>query len=692
MREKSYSVSAIFTGLITICAVFVATTATSQAGGITPPCTNIIENFDGYSVADGTYLDPTTIGGSGWARNDIGQGPDWEVTCCSPGIAIPDDTQDGSSSHLRLRRSNAGGAAESVLNTDLSLTPMLAGKVSFDVNPSSTGGTALWAGLYDSVTGFFKVQVRYLEIPNNPNSGDFLVYGKTGQALAISANLDGFPDSFDRWFRVTFETFTNGEFNVIIDDIGPTTPASASGDAARGNILNFIGNDGNGGSNDVSAVNRLRLGPGSGNGGSNDVQPTMIDNIGQCVVVEQPTGEISGTEVIPAKKIVYVAEAGSEYQAQFTDGVAIKSDVWTDLGPIVTGTGGTNCVFESLQGKSNRIFRVIEIVPAPPVPTVEDFEYGSVNNEDFIDPTTLSTNWTREGVGDFDWVVTCCNGTFLSAEETFDGSDRLMSLDRANDFPPDRTDENTDFNLAAVNGGPLTNHTVSVEMNPSGAGGGNGSLPNIYGSFHVSLFDSVTTQDAFRVIFFEVTNNSGDFQVYDSGNNLLATGMALDGHPASFERWFRITMTINENGTFDVFADDIGPTSASGSGDPARGNVLTLQGISLPAGMTSVDTLRLLPGSANGGSVNTRPTTVDNIAMGPAVTAAGVPTGPIDCTEAKEITFPTVGGKQYQAQYSDDGGNNWIDLGNQLTGTGGTDSVFDVCVPGRTYRVLDLQP
>ena len=690
MHGKRHSVETPFITHIAICAVLGMVAGTSQAG---IACTNVIEDFESYSVADGTYLDPTTIGGSGWARNDIGQGPDWEVTCCSPGIATPDDTFDGSSNHLRLRRSNSSGAAESVLNTDLNLTPMLEGTVSFEVNPSSTGGTALWAGLYDSVTGFYKVQLQFREL--GPNSGDFIVWGQTqGQPLAASANLDGFPAAFDRWFRVTIDTFTNGEFNVSIDDIGPTTPASASaGDPARGNILTFVGNDGNGGSNTISAVNKVRLGMGSGNGGSNDVQPTMLDNFIQCVVVEQPTGEISGTEVIAAKKLVYAAEDGSVYQPQFTDGDAIKTDTWTDLGPVVTGNGGTNYVFESLQGKTNRIFRVIEIVPAPPVPVIEGFEYGSVNDEDFIDPTTLSTNWTRDGVGDVDWVVTCCNSTFLSAEETFDGSQRLMSLDRANDFLPDRTDENTDFDLATVIGGPLTNHTVSIEMNASGAGGGNGSLPNVYGGFHFSLFDSVTTQDAFRVVFFEITNNSGDFQVYDSGNNLLATGTALDGHPASFNRWYRVTMTIHGNGTFDVFADDIGPTSsASGTPDPARGNVLTLQGVPLPSGMTSVNTLRLLPGSTNGGSVNYRPTTIDNIAGGSAVTATGVPTGPIDCVEAKEITYPTVGGKQYQAQYSDDAGANWNDLGNQSTGTGGSDSAFDACVPGRTYRVLDLQP
>ncbi len=692
MRIANHSVAGCFTTLVAGFLISVATTATSQVGVVTEPCTNVIENFDGYTVLDGDFLDPTTVAGSGWTRNDIGQGPDWEVTCCSPGISITDDTLDGSPNHLRLRRSNSGGASESVLNTDLSLTPMLAGKVSFDVNPSSTGGNALWAGLYDSVTGYFKVQVDFREL--TANSGEFIVWGRSmGQPLVASVIPDGHPASFDRWYRVTFETFINGEFNVAIDDIGPTTPASVSGDPARGNVLDFVGNEANGGSNSVSVVNRFRLGQGSGNGGSNDVQPTMIDNIAQCVVVEQPTGEVSGTEVIAAKKITYAAGVGSEYQPQFTDSEAILTDTWTDLGPVVTGTGATNIVFESLQGKSNRIFRVIEIVPPPPVPVAENFEYSSVNNEDFIDPTSLNTNWTREGVREVDWVVTCCNGAFLSAGETFDGSDRLMSLDRANDFLPDRTDENLDFNLEAVVGAPLTNHTVSVEVDPSGAGGGRGMLPGVYGAFHVSLFDSVTMQDAFRVIFYEITNNSGDFQVWDSGNNLLATGVALDGHPASFARWYRVTMTIHGNGTFDVFADDIGPTSAaSGTPDPARGNVLTLQGVPLPAGMTSVDTFRLLPGQSNGGSVNYRPTTIDNIAVGPAVTAMGVPTGPIDFTEAKEITFPTVSGKEYQAQYRDDAGSNWIDLGHQLTGTGGTDSVFDVWVPGRAYRVLDLQP
>jgi hypothetical protein len=127
--------------------------------------------------------------------------------------------------------------------------------------------------------------------------------------------------------------------------------------------------------------------------------------------------------------------------------------------------------------------------------------------------------------------------------------------------------------LAAALGGPLSNGTVSVEMNPSTVGGGSATT----GAFNMSLVDSTTGTHAVRINFHELTNNSGDFQVFDADDQLLATGMALDNFPAAFGRWYKISVTIRENGTMDVSCDDIGPTSNSCS-----------------SGLTSVDTLRLL--------------------------------------------------------------------------------------------------
>jgi len=682
MRVTSHSYK-----LAVACAI-IGLVAGPAFAGVAVNCTNIVEDFESYTVADGEYLDPTTVLNSDWSRNDLGNGPDYEVTCCSPGIAIQDDTFDGSEKHLRLRRATSTNVTTTVLNTDFALEPMLDGTVSFEVNPSGTGGSggAFFGGLYDSVTGFFKVQVRFLEI--SPNSGDFEIHSQTFGVLTNSMSPDGFPDSFDRWFRVTIATHSNGTFDVFIDDIGETSTLQGghvSDPNPRGNILTFIGDDLNGGSNNVLSVDSFRLGQGAGNGGNNDAQPTMIDNIAQCVVVGSGGVPVAGTEVFAAKKITYGTETGTTYQAQFTDDLLLNT--WSDLGPEVIGDGATNCVFDSLQDRTNRAFRVIAVAPPAPLPIVEDFEYGSVAQFDFVDVANLSTNWTRSGTNEFDWAVTCCIGdTGGNEEDPFDGSDRLLALNRSNPNPPVQSDENTDFDLGAAQGGPLTNHTFSVEVNPSGRGGGNPTT----GAFNMALRDSTTGQNAVRIVFYELTNNSGDFEVYDTGETKIGTGMALDNFPAAFGRWFRISVTIQgAAGTMDVLIDDIGPTSSSpSSGDPARGNILTIQGS--PLTVAGVDTFRLLPGAGNGGGSD--PTLVDNIAAGTAVSTSGIPTGPVDCLDAKEITFPTTAGKQYQPQYSDDGGTTWFDLGGQVSGSGGTDVVFDLCVEGRQWQVLDLQP
>ena len=55
--------------------VIVATgTVTAQSESI------VLEDFEGYGVADNTYLDPTTVVNSGWTRTDEDVGPDLEFT------------------------------------------------------------------------------------------------------------------------------------------------------------------------------------------------------------------------------------------------------------------------------------------------------------------------------------------------------------------------------------------------------------------------------------------------------------------------------------------------------------------------------------------------------------------------------------------------------------------------------------
>ena len=137
------------------------------------PLDNVIESFEEYNVPDGLYLDPATVPGSRWSRNDLGTGPDWEVACCSGTGNIPnDDTFDGSAKHRRLRRANnVAPLYNSRLTTDFSLTAMTEGTVTFELNPSSIGGgSAFVGGLFDSVSGAYKARVRFREITNN--SGD----------------------------------------------------------------------------------------------------------------------------------------------------------------------------------------------------------------------------------------------------------------------------------------------------------------------------------------------------------------------------------------------------------------------------------------------------------------------------------------------------------------------------------------
>ena len=173
MREISGSLNTYIRWTVVLL-VLVAMSVSVHAAG---PAGIVVEDFERYSVADGSHLDPTSIPGSGWSRNDLGNGPDYEVACCSGTGGIPDDdTFDGSSKHLRLRRDNNGFPAESHLQTDFDLAAMSEGTVTFEVNPSGTGGNAAFVGgILDSATGSYKARVRFREI--SANAGDFEVFG-----------------------------------------------------------------------------------------------------------------------------------------------------------------------------------------------------------------------------------------------------------------------------------------------------------------------------------------------------------------------------------------------------------------------------------------------------------------------------------------------------------------------------------
>ena len=124
-----------------------------------------VEDFESYAVSDSEYLDPTTVANSRWVRDDLGNGADWEVACCSGTGNIPnDDTFDESDQHLRMRRANDASILATQLLTDMKLVPMKEGSVSFELNPSSTGLTAFHGGLFDSATGNYKMQIKNFTI------------------------------------------------------------------------------------------------------------------------------------------------------------------------------------------------------------------------------------------------------------------------------------------------------------------------------------------------------------------------------------------------------------------------------------------------------------------------------------------------------------------------------------------------
>jgi len=312
---------------------------------------------------------------------------------------------------------------------------------------------------------------------------------------------------------------------------------------------------------------------------------------------------------------------------------------------------------------------------------IEDFEGFTVPV--VLDPSTVDgSGWTRGGADSSDWDVICCDGDFATLDGTFDGSEQFLALRRSNTNPPGASNENTDFALPTIVEG-----SVSLEVNPASPGGA---------GFRMSLHDSGTGSRAMEIIHTESgwpVINSGDFRVLGENGSILAEGTIPNDpdtdNPTARHRWFRILVTLHGNGSYDVNVFDIGPAKSSTGvpysyADPARGEVLTLSGASLP--VPSVDTFRLTPGSTNGGGQ--QPTLIDNI-------IARDYFGTVEIDQIKtgaEISFPAKAGKVYQPQFSDDG-NTWSNLGGLVSGDGTTPSVVasTTGVPGsREYRVLEF--
>ncbi len=316
---------------------------------------------------------------------------------------------------------------------------------------------------------------------------------------------------------------------------------------------------------------------------------------------------------------------------------------------------------------------------------VEDFEGFNVTAT-ILDPTTVGgSGWTRDGVGVSDWDVLENVPPINTVDLAFDGTPQYLVQRRSTSVTPKFSDENTDFAIPTIVEG-----SVSLEMNPAFVAGDAGD------SFRMSLHDSGSGSNAMTIVFTQLdwpVGSSGDFRVLDQTNAVLAEGIIPNDpdtdNPTARDRWFRILVTLHGNGTYDVNVFDIGPVKDSAGvprpyHDPARGEVLTLTGASLP--VASVDTFRLTPGSTNGFGL--QPTLIDNIIARDYFEFIEIDR----IKPGAQISFPTQAGKIYQPQFSDDG-STWSNVGGLVPGDGTTQSVVASTTgapEGREYRVLEF--
>jgi len=325
--------------------------------------TNVIEDFETYSVANDGYVDPTTVPDSGWTRTGVGVA-DWEVHCCSGTLADPtreDNTFDGSDKFLVLRRSNpgsqppGGGPPERGDDiTEFKFPVLVEGTLRFQLNPANGAADPFRLALYDSGSGKFAMQMVYSEsrwpAPGGGfkvNSADFRVFDHPGNLIVSEIQVDGEPDAFDRWYDVIFTMNRGGTFDLEIIDIGPTKPASTSGQAARG-VLASVSNNTAG----VLGIDTFHLERGPGGGGGE--KPSMIDNI-EITRVEGAT--VAGMEIGTGMNAVYPATAAAIYQSQVTED--LTSGIWTAQGPLVLGDGLTTSAPAPTSGSDFRAYRVV---------------------------------------------------------------------------------------------------------------------------------------------------------------------------------------------------------------------------------------------------------------------------------------------------------------------------------------------
>ena len=635
-----------------IAMIVVAGAVTTQGGAPV-----LLEDFESYNVANGEFLDPTTVPFSGWTRNDKGVGPDWEVSCCSPGIEEPDDTFDGSAKHLRLRRDGDSGIPKAKLKTDLGFAPMSQGSISFQFNPSerdyqSTETIAFHASLVDSVTDLPLFRAQYNEILGNSN-GQFQVFSFTsGSSSTISFQPSGL-DNLDRWYEVSMTILSNGFWNLLVEDIGATSPDPVSDPPfGTGEILNYTTRA----NTPVTVVDTFRLDLFSGNGDSNANQPTMIDNIMQDIVVAAPPAVVEGVEVKDAVKISYSTVSESLYQPQFSDDLSSPGDGWADLGIEVKGSAGTNCSGSVFDGVPDRAFRVLDSTFAARE-IFDDF------NDDSLDLIQWGVFANHTGLDDevteTDMMVVLKEGGTLFTEDSFDpetpggvtatGKITLRYLN--------------DRLFFYVYGGSLGNHDNQRHGGLRWQIFGNGTnSPPLYLD-EVRLKNQKT--GGINPSLWREDENTLTGIV--EGSSVLQFTMFAEGTNSTFEIVPATNDTTGVSGRFAASATVVGPLDFE---HPERRVFFQNNG-------------------AANAAVNMDDLSVSSGVPGFIGDPIQVVEPPVDGTE---IGFPSEVTKTYQAQFSDDSGTTWFDLGPRLKGNGETITTVDVRTPGRIYQVLDLRP
>jgi len=331
--------------------------------------TNVIEDFESYTVANQTWLDPTTVPGSGWTRSGVGDA-DWEVRCCSGTLiytpndpTLEDDAIDTNSlKFLVLRRSNQNTPARSDEITEYKFPVLVDGTFRMQINPKNGSGDPLKMALVDSGSGKTAMYMTYTESrwphpappPNfKDNSADFRVFDQPGNLILSEIQLDGTPDSFDRWYDFIFTMHAGGTFDLEIIDIGPTEPTSVTSTQVARGVLGSVSNIPAG----VLGIDTFRLEQGPGLGGGE--KPTMIDNI----IISRSEGSVvpspdvgTGFE-IPYATVLPEDDPMAIYQPQVSDD--LTSGIWTSHGPLVLGDGATQSALLPTFGADSRAYRIV---------------------------------------------------------------------------------------------------------------------------------------------------------------------------------------------------------------------------------------------------------------------------------------------------------------------------------------------